>query len=595
MAILKHFHALHQDRGTDVTDPLLVARAPDTVPILAATELLGEHQPCMARIQQQVGVPQAHWSALYEVLLHNFALFVQGLPASEAHHHRGRGGLLRHGLDTALRALILRRGVLLPMAASAEHLAEKQDVWTYAVATASLLHDLGKPVVDQTISLFDDAGRELGRWNPLAGRMPATAARYAVQFVHGRRYRLHPRLPPLLVQYIVPAIGLEWLSRDLEVFEPWVATISGGDPEFAGELGDIIRQADRLSVASELSGAPDAGPATSPAPPSLGQRLGVALRQLVDAGSLPLNRPGAAGWVIDQDLWLVSKRVLDALRDQLAQDSGGGTAPRNERLMDELQQHGIAMPNGDRAIWTATVELTGWQQRLTLLRVPLARLWIDPASRPATVAGRVVPDVGPAPPTVASEEPAHPIHAVPLTGTTQTPASQGASDPLADLPLPTGSDSTTTSPSLETTAAIPDDYEERGLPDNDLLRWVCEGASTGRLKVNTVDARLHVTREGVLLVSPGIFRDFAGVEGWAAAQKKFQKLKLHLKTPEGTNIWTYRVSGDRKSSAQLKGLLVPHEASLAGLKLPDPNPHLSLVQPGSNADAPAHEGMATGP
>jgi hypothetical protein len=130
--------------------------------------------------------------------------------------------------------------------------------------------------------------------------------------------------------------------------------------------------------------------------------------------------------------------------------------------------------------------------------------------------------------------------------------------------------------------------------NSDFVAWICDGVAAGRLKINAVDARIHVTQEGLLLVSPGIFRDFAGVEGWAAAQKKLQKLKIHLKTPEGTNIWTYRVSGERKSSAQLKGILIPNGAAHFGLKLPGPNPHLSLVgpEPCGDTDTSPAEGKA---
>lgn len=518
--------------------------------VLDPSALLARHADCIGQLRQQAGVPVAHWTALYECLLHNFARFVQQLPASEAHHHWRPGGLLQHGLDTALRALTIRRGVLLPSSAIAEQLAETQDLWTYATATAALLHDLGKPVVDQVVTLFDADGRDTGRWNPLAGPMPKATALYSVDFVRGRRYRLHARLPPLLVQFIVPPIGLEWLTRDLDVFEAWLATISGADPEFAGELGQIIKQADGLSVAADLSGH-DADPGdVRPGPRSLGERLAVALRHLIDAQALPLNRPGAGGWVIDGDLWLVSKRVLDALREQMAQDSAGGSLPRNERLMDELQQSGIVMSNGDRAIWTATVELRDWRQQLTLLRVPLTRLWPDAATRPGSVSGRVVP--------VTSD--------VPRPNDRGTAATIGSADARA-----APADADEGEPALRP----PSDAKK----DSDLLSWIRDGVSAGRLKINTVDARLHVTREGLLLVSPGIFRDFAGVDGWAAAQKRFQKLKLHLKTPESTNIWTYRVSGERKSSAQLKGLLIPDGDAVLGLTLPEPNPHLSLLTP----------------
>ncbi len=534
--------------------------------------LLAPHTHRLIQIRQQVGIPAAHWTTLYERLLLDFAAFVQMLPASEAHHHCEAGGLLRHGLDTTLRALTIRRGVLLPAGAGTEQLAEKQDVWTYATATAALLHDLGKPVVDQAVTLFGADGLPIGRWNPLAG--PMSAATYAVEFVRGRRYRLHPRLPPLLVQFIVPPVGLEWISRDLDVFEAWLATISGGDSELAGELGRIVRQADSASVSRDLASDVAAAPMTRQGPRPLGERLGIALRHLIDAQSLPLNRPGAAGWVFDEDLWLVSKRVLDVLREELARESGGAGLPRNERLMDELQQSGIVVPNGDRAIWTATIELGEWRQRLTMLRVPLARLWTDPASRPPSVDGRAIPE-------------------------TDT-AAEGNPDVLAAMPVQVASTTDKRSPAFTETTEVDagdqatasvhsdPDHEVASGPaplDDDFLYWVSDGVRSGSLKVNTVDARVHVTQEGLLLVSPGIFRDYAGVDGWAAAQKKLQKLKRHLKTPEGTNIWTYRVSGERRSSAQLKGLLFPDAAVLFGLRLPEPNPHLALTKPLDHAEA----------
>ena len=45
----------------------------------------------------------------------------------------------------------LRRGILLPEGATAETLAQYQDRWTYGVLAAALIHDLGKPAIDQTV------------------------------------------------------------------------------------------------------------------------------------------------------------------------------------------------------------------------------------------------------------------------------------------------------------------------------------------------------------------------------------------------------------------------------------------------------------
>ncbi|MGQ0595286.1 MAG: conjugal transfer nickase/helicase domain-containing protein [Gammaproteobacteria bacterium] len=113
------------------------------------------------------------------------------------------------------------------------------------------------------------------------------------------------------------------------------------------------------------------------------------------------------------------------------------------------------------------------------------------------------------------------------------------------------------------------------------LAWLKQGLVSSELPVNTVNARVHRVQEGVLLVSPGIFRDYgtAAQAPWASIQKRFQKLKLHRKTPEGFNIWTYKVAGERRTR-ELKGILLedPERAFGAGVILPPPNPHVVLAQ-----------------
>jgi hypothetical protein len=113
------------------------------------------------------------------------------------------------------------------------------------------------------------------------------------------------------------------------------------------------------------------------------------------------------------------------------------------------------------------------------------------------------------------------------------------------------------------------------------LAWLKAGLASGALPINTVNARVHRVREGVLLVSPGIFRDYGNAvqAPWASIQKRFQKLKLHRKTPEDFNIWKYSVIGERRTR-ELKGMLVDDLDKAFGrnLTLPPPNVHVVLVK-----------------
>lgn len=544
------------------TDP----PAEGTLPALDPVALLQPHRLQLAAIRQLVGVPRSHWEAFYATVFEAYAGFVQQLPASEAHHHAGPGGMLAHGLEVVREALKLRRGRLLPSGAAAEELAARQDLWTYATATSALLHDIGKPVTDQRVRLYDRQGRELCWWDPWAGPLSHEVGWYRVTFVRERRYRFHEQVPPLLVRFILPQRGLSWLASDPEVFAAWLGAISG-DSDRAGILGELVHQADGLSVASDLTGAPSRAPLTRRK--SLSVRLLTGLRYLLDQDALPINRPGAAGWRCDDDLWLVSKRVLDSLREHLHQEGQEGVPTRNDRLMDELQQHGLLTPNGDRAVWTVQVTIGDWSQRLTVLRFPVQTLWPDPEARPPIVEGTVTPVSDKSDNATSEEQQDSSEQASPPTQ--QADSSKEGDDATSPAPEETSPSST------EKSCVSTNQNTEPPLDDADpgrrFLHWLKEGLASGTLASNTVNARVHTVAEGLLLVSPGIFKDFDR-ENWSLAQKRFQKLKLHQRTPQATNIWSYQVKGDRKQS-RINGILIPDPQQALGLQLPPPNPHLS--------------------
>ena len=172
---------------------------PGAYDVLDPARLLAQYGPLVHEIREMVGVPDAHWRRLYDPMLRGYAGFVQQFPASEAHHHSGPGGLLAHGLEVVRNALKIRRGALLPRGAAPETAARQGDLWTYAICSACLLHDIAKPVVDLKVLLSDATGRSAGEWDPWSGPMPVDY-RYRVTFVRDRQYHLHERLAPLFAR-----------------------------------------------------------------------------------------------------------------------------------------------------------------------------------------------------------------------------------------------------------------------------------------------------------------------------------------------------------------------------------------------------------
>jgi integrating conjugative element relaxase (TIGR03760 family) len=265
------------------------------VPVCSPEELLAQPER-LARLQAieaLTRVTPAHFEVLYRSALSNYAGYVQQLPASEAHHHAGLGGLLDHGLEAAVFALKLRRGHLLPPGAPTELIDAQADLWSYACFTAVLLHDIGKPAVGQVVTLFDKRGGELGPWDPWSG--PMQAQTYEARFVRTRNYRMHQRAAPLLARLIVPPEGFRWLASEREVLAAWLAAIPGM-AEDTGPLGQIVEEADRLSAAADLTGGITPQTPTARVRP-LHERLVTGLRYLIDRGALTVQTQRAGSWV----------------------------------------------------------------------------------------------------------------------------------------------------------------------------------------------------------------------------------------------------------------------------------------------------------
>jgi len=559
--------------------------------VLTAEKLLvPRHRQILLReIQGLISVPAKHYRALFETAIRNYASFVQELPASEIHHHSAPGGMLDHGLEVTKGALAIRRGHMLPPGAEPEALAKQADRWTYAVFTGALLHDIGKPAVDQIIRIFDSSKKPLRQWTPWNGPMAANHY-YHMDFVRPRRYGLHPRVGSMLAHHIIPPIGLAWLSEDQELFQPWICLVSG-DMESAGVLGQIIHEADGRSVARNL-GAGEVGQFPSAKTTPLHKKLLTGLRYLIAEGHLPLNRNGAAGWLDHDDLWLVSKRTVDALRDHLHQEGHTDIPSRNDRIFDVLQEHAILEANGEQAIWRAKVTdgAGEWAHELTLLRISRNRIWQNPEAAPEPFSGTVRISTGGRSSPVAKEDEIIKRCADPVTITDLPSFAVTHSEPTNGEIIPTSSASEGEDSQIEEevhigTPSVPIEqpghlektaHGEQEDAGEQFLHWIQTGLASGDIITNEVRARVHVVPEGVLIVSPAIFKDYArhSDHDWNHVQKRFQKLGLHEKTTQGTNIHNYRTTGGRKSSI-INGLLIQDGSILFLKQQPPPNPHLA--------------------
>lgn len=419
----------------------------------------------VAGIASFTGYPTPAFDQLCRPALDAFVESVQLTPASQAHHHASAGGMVIHGLEVVENALRRRKGYLLPQGGVAEEIARQEHIWTYAIFVAALLHDIGKPIADQkiTITMPDGATRD---WSPLAEPMRVLGATgYKVDFVsEGKNYDLHNQVAMTMYPLIVPAKGRDWLSQDRVLMAQLTAWLYG-DTYKSGVIGEIVTHADGDSVAGNLRlGNKSRLSAAKEIP--LVEKLLKSLRYLLYSGKLPINRDGAAGWVYQGHIWLLVPRSVDALRTYMTEQGYTGIPSDNERIFDILQEHGAILPTPkEKAVWSVVVEGEDYRHKFTAIRFPLGVLY-RPKDYPPEMAGTVIPAslVSEVPPVAKRVTSAPPLEmAAGCGGETPSEVSIVAETPVAPRDIQDAADERLAqSPPLAATA-------ETGAPPLDLM------------------------------------------------------------------------------------------------------------------------------
>lgn len=424
----------------------------------------------------------------------------------------------------------------------------------------------------------------------------------------------------MLYRQLLDRHVLDWLSDYPALWAPLLYVLAG-QYEHAGVLGELVVQADRASVAQELGG----DPARAMAAPkhALQRKLLDGLRYLLKE-QLKLNQPEASdGWLTEDGLWLVSKTVSDKLRAHLLSQGIDGIPANNTAVFNVLQDHGMLQPTSDgKAVWRATVtSTTGWSHSFTLLRLAPALIW-ESGERPAPFAGTVEIDATPAENDASMSAPAPTVSVNPAQGGQEPPIWEDDSttivSPPAAQPVPDVMEDLLAMVGLGESAGVGQDAEEflhppapataaTSIPSpvpaptpgssatkpsaEQFMVWLKQGITSRRLIINDAKALVHTVNDTAYLVSPGVFQRYAqehpevaalakqeNQQDWQWVQKRFEKLQLHRKHPNGLNIWTCEVTGPRKSR-RLHGYLL-EDGSLAFPEIPPNNPYLALTQEG---------------
>jgi hypothetical protein len=121
------------------------------------------------------------------------------------------------------------------------------------------------------------------------------------------------------------------------------------------------------------------------------------------------------------------------------------------------------------------------------------------------------------------------------------------------------------------------------------MSWLREGVREGRLRINDPAGPLHFVPEGLLLVSPRIFREYAkvvareqanaGAEAIEeadlvkATQRQLLRHDWHLQEAGGNNMIAYQLVEHGRPGGQLSGIVILNPQAF-GIPAHPPNPAL---------------------
>lgn len=218
---------------------------PNGIPFISVEDLLTKHKKTLDRIQFATGDNDKFFETWYMPMVYSYAKFVHLLPASENSHHALPGGMLAHGLEVALSAMLKADRAIFGMHKVPEQRIPYEKKWKLAVFIAAISHDIGKPLSD--VLVHDDKGNQ---WSPYLASLYdwgiSSSASYYVITWNRNRFKQHEAMATEALNYILNTDIKNYLyDGSPEILTLLMSAISGSE----NQIRSIVTLADQESSA----------------------------------------------------------------------------------------------------------------------------------------------------------------------------------------------------------------------------------------------------------------------------------------------------------------------------------------------------------
>lgn len=446
------------------------------IPRFSVAEILEEHENLIQRLRD-LSENKTVFDARCRPVIERYATYVYLLPASEAHHHRGAGGLLCHGLETAKYVMYQSYDRLHGMQMSPQQRKAARERWLFAAFTSGISHDIGKPASNMRVfsvsgSVWDPYTQPLALWYQA---LPPQDDRIYVSWRRDgqdhRRTSVH-----LLNQVLLPE-DLSYLQEIEPILLEHIYQAILGEKGVRNALPEMVQEADKKGLTLDLQ----KSNILSDLGPEVGQPLArhyvMTMRRLISDGKWQPNQPGGVLWVIGAGVYLVWPRMAEEITHLLHKDGTTGV-PSNEFLLAEiLEEHGLLAlgPNGNRLWRLRPAAINVGEEGLLALRLkePLYIMDLVPPSVP----GEVREEMDEMPEAQPEENPVDRKKWQPIIVSDKSKNTQPCSDapPAPEPPVYPGlSEEQEVPEDLQTAEGLYDYFNACGLGGQALLKFASE-------------------------------------------------------------------------------------------------------------------------
>jgi hypothetical protein len=325
-------------KNIDVYPP--VAKA---IPAEPLDGILYRNRQRILDINEALGLSDEEFDTLLMPIIRNFASFVHLLPSSEAHHHRGAGGALRHSLEVAFWSARAAEDIIFCRNSNPVERRKIEPLWRVATCVAGLLHDAGKPIADVTVA---DENGEI--WHPLQQPLyeflrSKRRSGYYISW-RGGRYKRHEAFTQRAFDKIVPS--------------SFVSHLMAHDPNIMFAVNDAFYTLDDSNHIAKIVNWADQESVRRDAMEDVERRTGGdfdyglpihrhvfnSMRRLLQNGKWTINQPGAKVWHGDEGTFVVFKHGLTEIISDIKKEVGVTIRNDADGLVDEFIQRGLVRP-----------------------------------------------------------------------------------------------------------------------------------------------------------------------------------------------------------------------------------------------------------